>query len=71
MREEEIRAEHFRQAEASLLLEGMDSSKDEFYQAAKARVIAGEISIDEMMRLMIEDCKLRSKHRAAEMAIAS
>ncbi len=70
MSEEEIRAEHFRQTEASLRLEGLDTSNDEFYQATKARVIAGEIDADEMMRLMVEDSKLRAKTSYRDLAIA-
>ena len=41
------RAEAFRQAEASLRLEGLDPAGDNHYEAVKARVIAGEISFAE------------------------
>ncbi len=40
MHDPEVIAEHYRQAEASFLLEGLDSSGDLQYQAMKARVIA-------------------------------
>jgi len=50
MTEQEIRAEHFRQTEASFLLEGLDSSNDAEYQAMKARIIAGEIDFDDAIR---------------------
>lgn len=71
MREEEIRAEHFREAEASLLLEGLDLATDEFYQATKARVIAGEIDAREMMRLVVADSKTRYESSAPRLATAS
>jgi len=71
MRDEEVRAKHFREAEASFRLEGMDARDDEFYQAVKARVIAGEIDGDEMMRLLLEDAKSRFKRIGTELAHAS
>lgn len=36
--------EAFREAEASLRLEGMDPSGEIYYESLKARVIAGEIT---------------------------
>ncbi len=71
MRDEAIRAEHFRQSEASCLLEGLDSSNDEFYQAVKARVIAGEIDGQEMMRLLMQDSRAKYEGVGAELAQAS
>lgn len=41
------RAEAFRQAEASLHLEGLNPAGDAHYEAVKARVIVGEISFAE------------------------
>lgn len=40
----EEKEESFRQAEASVLLEGYDISKDAFAQDIKARVLSGELS---------------------------
>jgi len=37
----------YREAEASLRLEGLDPSGDPVYEAVKARVIAGKLSLDE------------------------
>jgi Flp pilus assembly protein TadD len=37
----------FRDAEASLLLEGLDPTKDSRYRAIKAQVIAGTMTFDE------------------------
>jgi hypothetical protein len=71
MHDQEIRAKHFREAEASFRLEGMDASEDGFYQSVKARVIAGEIDGDEMMRLLLEDAKLRVKRVGTQLAHAS
>jgi hypothetical protein len=71
MREEEIRAKHFREAEASCLLEGLESSRDAFYQAVKARVIAGEIDGEEMMRLLTEDSRAKYEGVGADLAQAS
>ena len=70
MRDEDIRAKHFREAEASFRLEGMDASEDVFYQSVKARVIAGEIDGKEMSRLLLEDAKLRFKRTRSDLAIA-
>lgn len=41
------RAEAFRDAEASLLLEGLDPTKDQRYLAIKAQLIHGTLSFDE------------------------
>jgi hypothetical protein len=70
MREEEIRAEHFRQAEASFLLEGLDSSNDEHYQALKARIIAGDIDFDDAIRQTVEHYKALAGASAPELASA-
>ncbi len=59
MRDDEARAKHFREAEASCLLEGLDGRGDALYQALKARAIAGEIGGEEMMRLLMEDSKAK------------
>jgi len=40
-------AEAFRQAEASLRLEGLDPSASEPYETLKAQVIAGAITVEE------------------------
>ena len=56
-----MRAEHFRQAEVNCLLEGLDSSGNEHYQAMKARVIAGEIDIDDAIRETVEYYKSRNR----------
>jgi hypothetical protein len=71
MRDEEVRAEHFRQAEANCLLEGLDSSEDVFYRTLKARVIAGEIDGEEMMRLLMEDSRAKYEGVGADLAQAS
>jgi len=71
MSEQEARAEYFRQAEVSNLLEGLDGSGDTFYQALKARVISGEIDMDEGMRLLLDDCKAIAAQHAADLAKAS
>lgn len=46
--------EAFRQAEASLSLEGLDPTESEQYNALKARVIAGELSFDEARVIFTE-----------------
>jgi hypothetical protein len=70
MTEEEVMAEHYRQAEASFLLEGLDSSGDLHYQAMKARVIAGEIDIDEAIRQTVEHFKALGRATAPELIAA-
>ena len=67
MADAELRARYFREADASCRLEGLDSSGDDFYQAVKARVIAGEIDGEEMMRLLMEDS--RAKYQGAELKV--
>ena len=42
-----LRTEAFREAEASLLLEGLDPTTDPRYREIKAKLIAGAISFDE------------------------
>jgi hypothetical protein len=71
MSAEEIKAEHFRQAEASCLLEGLDSSGDAFYNSLKARVVSGEIDGEEMMRLLMEDSRAKYEGAGADLAQAS
>jgi len=70
MSEEQVRAEYFRRAEASCLLEGLDSSGDDLYQRLKAKVISGELDGGEMMRLLMEDSKLKASRLRPELAIA-
>jgi hypothetical protein len=70
MREAQVREEAFRQVEASCLLEGMDASGDGFYQSVKALVIAGEIDADEMMRLLMEESKVKYGTPASKYAVA-
>jgi len=57
MRDEDIWAQHFQEAEASFRLEGLDSTGNVEYEALKARVIAGEIGIDEAIRSTVERYK--------------
>jgi len=71
MTDQEVRAKHLRQAEASCLLEGLDSSGDAFYQAVKARVLAGEIDGAEMMRLLMEDSSANYQGAGSDLAQAS
>ena len=71
MTDQEVRADHFKQAEVSCLLEGLDSSGDVFFQAVKARVISGEIDMDEMLRLLLEDSKSNYEAAGANLAQAS
>jgi len=70
MSEEEIRAEHYRQAEASFLLEGLDSSGNQNYQRMKALVIAGEIDVDEAIRQTVEHYKALSRASVSEYAVS-
>jgi hypothetical protein len=41
------RADAFRDAEASLLLEGLDPTRDARYREIKAKLIAGAVSFDD------------------------
>jgi len=70
MTEEQVRAEGFRQAEASNLLEGLDSSGDVFYQALKARVISGALDIDDAIKLMVVHCQEIARASVKEYAVA-
>ena len=70
MREELVRMEQYRQAEASFLLEGLDPAGNVEYQALKARVISGEIDADEAIRLTIERFKALAQPSVRELAIA-
>jgi hypothetical protein len=45
--------EAFRQSEASVRLEGIDPAADPEYLALKARVLAGEITVEEAGDLLI------------------
>lgn len=47
----------FREAEASVFLEGYDLSKDEFFQSVKARILSGEITSDEAGKIILEHHK--------------
>jgi hypothetical protein len=55
----------------SCLLEGLDSGGDAFYQAVKARVIAGEIDGEEMMRLLMEHSSGKRQGGRADFAQAN
>jgi hypothetical protein len=70
MEEAHVREKAFRQAEASCLLEGMDASGDTFYQCVRQRVVSGEIDADEMMRLLLEDSKMKAGKAAMKFAAA-
>jgi hypothetical protein len=52
--------EHFRQAETNFLLEGLDASKDQEYQAMKAPIVAGEMDVDEAIRQSVGHFKVLS-----------
>ena len=54
MHSAEIVAKAYREAEASSRLEGMDPCNDAVYQAAKARVIAGEMTPEAMLQAMVD-----------------
>lgn len=70
MTEEQVRAEHYRQAEASFRLEGFDPTGHEEYQELKARVIAGEIDVDDAIRQTVERYKALSQPSVPELATA-
>lgn len=53
----EEKEESFRQAEASVFLEGYDLSKDSFFQSLKARLLAGQITSDEMGKIILDHHK--------------
>jgi len=69
MREDEARAKHFREAEASFLLEGLDAGGNLEYQAMKARIIAGEIDFDDAIRQRLEHYKAQRQTAASEYSI--
>jgi len=71
MHDQELRAKHFQDAEASFLLEGLDASRDLFYQETKSRVVAGEIDSEEAIRLAVEYSKEISRPALAETAAAA
>lgn len=51
------REEHeaaYREAEASVLLEGYDLSKDKFFQEIKSRVLSGEITSQEASKIILD-----------------
>ncbi len=54
--------EAFRQAEASVFLEGYDLRKDEFFQGLKARVNSGEISAKEAGDIIQKHHMEKAKH---------
>lgn len=70
MHDAEEVAAAYREAEASSRLEGMDSSSDPVYQAAKARVIAGEMTPEAMLQAMVEFSKQEAK-RAGNLILTS
>jgi hypothetical protein len=47
-------AKAFRDAEANFQLSGLDPLTIEHYKATKARIVAGEINLDEAVRLAVE-----------------
>ena len=49
-----VRAECFRAAEANYRLSGLDPDKNEHYQRTKSRVISGEFSWEQAIRLAVE-----------------
>jgi Tfp pilus assembly protein PilX len=55
----------FREAEASVFLEGYDLSKDAFFQSVKAKVLSGELTDDEACEVIqkhhTEKAKLQNK----------
>jgi pyrimidine operon attenuation protein/uracil phosphoribosyltransferase len=48
-------AENIRQAEASSRLEGIDTSGDILGNQLKAKILAGEISVDQAIAIYLED----------------
>lgn len=68
MHDPAVVAEWYRRSEANCRLEGFDPSHDAFYQAFKARVIAGELTISEASNLLTADT-LSSKGAKAERAL--
>lgn len=59
----EEKEESFREAEASVFLEGYDLSKDSFFQGLKARLLAGEITSDEMGKIILDHHKTLAAER--------
>jgi hypothetical protein len=62
--------EGFRQAEASCLLEGVDPNRSAHYVAMKARVIAGEIDIDEAIQQTVDHYKSIAASRVMGYSVA-
>lgn len=58
----------YRSAEANCNLEGMDPSGDAVYEAAKARVLAGEMTPEEGLQWLVEQSRLDA--RRLERALA-
>jgi len=50
----------FRQAEASVFLEGYDLLKDVFFLRVKARILSGEITSEEAGTIILEHHKKRA-----------
>jgi len=61
-------AKRFREAEASFLLEGLDAGENSAYQAMKARIISGEIDIDDAIQLRLEHYKSLQQAAVSEFA---
>jgi hypothetical protein len=70
MRESNVDAEQFRRAESSCLLEGVDPNQSEQYVAVKARVLAGELDIDEAIQLTVDHYKSIAASRVLDYAVA-
>ena len=69
MTKQEVRAEHFRQAEANFRLSGLDASGNAHYQAMKARIISGEIEADDAIQETIDYYKALIKARASGISV--
>jgi hypothetical protein len=66
MTDAERRPEHFRQAEASFRLEGLDSTGDVQYETIRGRVISGEMDVDDAIRETVEYYKALAQASASE-----
>lgn len=70
MREAQVKEEDFRRAEASCMLEGVDPTQSAQYAAVKARVIAGEIDIDEAIQRTVNHYKSIVASRVLDYAVS-
>jgi hypothetical protein len=62
--------EAFRDAEASLLMEGLDPTTDSRYLAIKARVTAGEMTFDEATSAFTEQFMESIRSRSGQAIVA-